>query len=55
MLIGYFKRLIASNRELILQEVLEIKGLMKLLMKYKNTGQKWTKEEKREIKNHLKK
>ncbi len=35
-------------------EVLSIKGLMQLLMKTRNTDQKWTREEKREIKRHLK-
>jgi hypothetical protein len=51
---NFIKRLIASNREFILNEVVEVKGLMHLLMKPQNTGQKWTKEEKKEIKAHLK-
>lgn len=54
MIINYLKRLITKNKEFILKEVLEIKGLMQLLMKYRNTGQKWTNEEKKEIKIHLK-
>ncbi|HYA12053.1 MAG TPA: hypothetical protein VEF37_03630 [Thermodesulfovibrionales bacterium] len=54
MIIAYFKRLIATNKALILEEVLAVKGLMQLLMKQRNTDQNWTKEEKREIKNHLK-
>ena len=49
----YFKRLLIKNREFILGEVLAVKGLMYLLMKNRNTGEKWTKEEKKEIKNHL--
>jgi hypothetical protein len=53
MIIDYFKRLIIKNREFILKEVLAVKGLMYLLMKNRNTGEKWTREEKREIKNHL--
>ena len=53
MIINYFKRLITKNREFILREVLSVKGLMYLLMKYRNTGEKWTREEKREIKMHL--
>jgi hypothetical protein len=53
MIINYFKRLIINNREFILREVLSVKGLMYLLMKYRNTGEKWTREEKREIKIHL--
>jgi len=52
---NFIKRLIASNREFILNEVVEVKGLMQLLMKHQNTGQEWTKEEKKEIKVHLKK
>jgi hypothetical protein len=42
-----------KNREFILNEVLAVKGLMYLLMKNRNTGEKWTGEEKREIKMHL--
>jgi len=47
------KRLIRNNKAFILQEVLAVKGLMQLLMKYRNTGEMWTKEEKKEIKKHL--
>jgi heme/copper-type cytochrome/quinol oxidase subunit 2 len=53
MIISYFKRLIIKNREFILTEVLAVKGLMYLLMKNRNTGNKWTREEKMEIKIHL--
>ena len=35
-------------------EVLAIRGLMQLLMKTRNTDEKWTREEKKEIKRHLK-
>jgi len=35
-------------------EVLSIRGLMQLLMKIRNTDQKWTREERREIRRHLK-
>jgi hypothetical protein len=51
---NFIKRLIANNREFILNEVVEVKGLMQLLMKHLNTGQEWTREEKKEIKTHLK-
>jgi hypothetical protein len=51
---NFIKRLIASNRNFILNEVIEVKGLMQLLMKHRNTGQKWTREEKKEIKTHFK-
>jgi len=53
MIISYFKKLIIKNREFVLTEVLAVKGLMSLLMKNRNTGEKWTREERREIKNHL--
>jgi hypothetical protein len=51
---SYFRQLLQHNREFIIKEVLEVKGLMHLLMKYKDTEGHWTKEEKREIKLHLK-
>jgi len=54
IMMTYFKRLILNNKEFILKEILEVKGLIQLLMKYKNTGKKWTAEEKKKIKMHLK-
>ncbi len=54
MILNYLKKMIIRNRDFILYEVLAVKGLMQLLMKYRNTGQPWTKEEKKEIKRHLK-
>jgi len=53
MITNYFKRLIIKNKEFILTEVLAVKGLMYLLMKNRNTSEKWTREEKTEIKIHL--
>ncbi len=53
MVRNYIKRLIIINKEAILMEVLSIKGLMQILMKTRNSDQKWTKEEKKEIKMHL--
>ena len=53
MIIAYAKRLIVKNREFILTQVLAIKGLMQLLMKTRNTGKRWTREELREIRSHL--
>ncbi len=50
---SYFKRLISKNTEFILTEVLAVKGLMGLLTKPRNTGEKWTIEEKMKIKNDL--
>jgi hypothetical protein len=54
MIKKYFRRLIVTNKEAILMQVLAIKGLMQLLMKTRNTDEKWTGEEKKEIKRHLK-
>jgi len=54
MIKKYFKRLIIVNKEAILMEVLAIKGLMQILMKTRNTDEKWTREERKEIKTHLK-
>jgi hypothetical protein len=54
MIKKYLKRSILINKEAILMEVLSIKRLMQLLMKTRNTDNKWTREEKKEIKRHLK-
>ena len=53
MIKKYLKRLIVVNKEAILMEVFSIKGFMQLLMKTRNTEEKWTREEKIEIKRHL--
>ncbi|HSB70663.1 MAG TPA: hypothetical protein VLT62_15155 [Candidatus Methylomirabilis sp.] len=53
MLSQFLKRRIASQQALILPHVLAIKGLMRLLMKVRNTGEPWTPEELREIRTHL--
>lgn len=49
----YAKKLILANKEAILGEVLSIRGLMQLLMKTRNTGESWTREERKEIRRHL--
>lgn len=54
MVKNFIKKLIVSNRDFILHEMLEVKGLMGMIMKHRNTGGKWTSEEKKEIKAHLK-
>lgn len=54
MIKKYLKRLILVNKEAILAQVLSIRGLMQLLMKTRNTDEQWTREEKKEIKRHLK-
>ncbi|MDD2302383.1 MAG: hypothetical protein PHG30_07475 [Eubacteriales bacterium] len=46
-------RLVANNRALVLHEADKITGFMRLLMKPRNTQAKWTKEERRLLKAHL--
>lgn len=46
----FMKRLVAKNRELILNEACLINGFMSLFMKPVNSGVSWTREEKRELK-----
>ncbi len=53
MLREFIKQRIASHRNSILPHVLAIQGLMRLLMKVRNTGEPWTAEEQREIRHHL--
>ena len=48
------KRFYDKSKEAILREVLAVRGLMQLLMKRRNTKAAWTKDEKSEIKRHLK-
>jgi hypothetical protein len=54
MIKRYLKRLFIINKEAMLMEILSITGLMQLLMKTRNTDEKWTREDKKEIKRHLK-
>ncbi len=53
MIKKYLKRLILLNKEAILMEVVSITGLMQLLMKTRNTDKGWTREERKEIRMHL--
>jgi hypothetical protein len=53
VVIRYFKGLLTKNKAFLLGQVLAVQGLMQLLMKNRNTGEKWTREEIREIKKHL--
>jgi hypothetical protein len=50
----FLKRLIIKNKELIFSEAQQFQGFLQLLFKQRNTDLKWTKEEKEQIKNHLK-
>ena len=53
MIRKYIEKLVLANKEAVLAEIVSIRGLMKLLMKTRNTDEKWTREEKKEIKGHL--
>lgn len=46
-------RTVAKNRAMILNEAQNISGFMHLLMKHRNTGVTWTREEKQLLKMHL--
>jgi hypothetical protein len=53
MLKKIVERNLRRQREMMLGQVVAIRGLMQLLMKHRNTGQMWTPEETREIRAHL--
>lgn len=48
------KRLLEKNRAYVLKEADFVNGFMHLLMKPRNTGVQWTREEKKELKYDLK-
>jgi len=50
----FLKRLILKNKELILTEAQQFQGFLHLLFKQRNTDLKWTKEERQQVKNYLK-
>jgi cob(I)alamin adenosyltransferase len=52
-ILRYFKGLLMKNKAFLLGQVLAVQGLMQLLMKNRNTGEKWSREEIKEIKKHL--
>ena len=49
-----FFKIVTKNKTMIINEAQKLDGFMRLLMKPKNTRTKWTKEEKRQLKLHLK-
>ena len=53
MLRPLLNRLISGQRSLLLAEAVTIKGFMALLMKPLNSGAPWTRQEKRELKGHI--
>jgi hypothetical protein len=50
----YVRKVSKNNKEMVYGYSRDFKGFMALLMKQRNTGRKWTKEEKRELRTHLK-
>lgn len=50
----YLRKLLESNKKFLLDQAVAIAGFMQLLMKQRNTGQKWTRREKRLLKHQLK-
>lgn len=50
----YFKKLLAKNKHMILEEGQHIRGFMRLLMKHRNTGIVWTQEETHDLKSYVK-
>lgn len=50
----FFKKLLAKQKDMILEEGEHIRGFMRLLMKHRNTGIVWTKEETRDLKSYVK-
>lgn len=54
MIKPFFTNLFIKNKNLILEESTQIREFMHLLMIPTNTGVKWTREEKKQLKTHLK-
>jgi len=50
----FLKKLLLKNKELIFNEAQQMQGFLQLLFKQRNTELKWQKEEKEQLKNHLK-
>ena len=50
----FVRKLIQKNKALLLNEATCINGFMHLLMKRRNTGEKWTKDDKTRLKVHIK-
>jgi hypothetical protein len=53
-MLGYIlKKIISRRKEALLQEAVRIEDFMRLLMKRRNTGVKWSREEKKKLKSHI--
>lgn len=53
MIKTFFSNVIAKNKNLLIHEAEKISGFMALLMKTKNTQNRWTREEKKLLRAHL--
>jgi len=54
MIKSFFKKFISKNRDMILEEDQQIRGFMELLMKHRNMGIAWTREETHDLKLYAK-
>ena len=54
MIRSFMRKQLLKNKNLFFQEAQKMSGFLALLMKERNTDEKWSEEERKEIKNHLK-
>ena len=53
MIRSLFKSHVGKYRTILLEEARRIDGFMRLLMKQRNTGTRWTKDEKAELRRYI--
>lgn len=54
-MVGFIlKKIISRHKDALLREAVRIEDFMRLLMKRRNTNEKWTREEKKKLKAHIK-
>jgi hypothetical protein len=49
----YLNRLFIANKQFLLRETVAAKGIMQLLMKNRNTGEHWTRDELKQLRRHF--
>ena len=54
MLKNLIKKALFNSKEILFYESRQMQGFMQLLMKPKNTGERWSHEDRRELKNYFK-
>ncbi len=54
MLRFFLRKFLIRHRDLFFREAQQISGFLHLLMKQRNTDERWTAEERKEIRRHLK-